>query len=331
MVLRKVRCKRAVRNGTQFLNTQVLSGKYGLSCQGLSGERKFSDQKGHLFCIYFILNGLGSDLSEIVRTIFITRILSEESGGQWGYSPRAYYLEETENPYFVDSDDTAFALRSLRAMGIFNQTVAFDNYRVDTQMGESKLPLFRTFINTSASTQITSSPSSANNLMVHPEVNANILQFLHGTDKEILMNESFVTELQGANGLWSSYFYPIEFYGTYMFLSLLNTYHLGEVAKQKAIAGIIQMQNSDGSFGLLKDSLASAFALKSLQIAGYSGEPLQNGIRFLLKNQRTSGYWTSRSAIWNFHHADGDVWTALDTNHILTTSMCLNVIKEAVA
>ncbi|MDA9120745.1 hypothetical protein N9J52_01775 [Flavobacteriales bacterium] len=331
MMFRKLRHKRAVGKGTKFLNAQILSGKYGLACVGLSGEQKFSDQKGHLFCIYFMLNGLGSDVSELVRTIFITRILSEEHDGQWGYSPRSYYVEDAENPYFVDADDTAFALRSLRTMGIFNKTDAFDAYRVDTLLAQSSLPLFRTFISKTVYPKITASPSSNNNLMVHPEVNANLLQFFYGTDKEVLMNELFVTELQETNGLWPSYFYPIEFYSTYMFISLLTTYGVGMEANQKAIDEIIQTQKSDGSFGSSNDPLATAFALRSLQIAGYYGEPLHKGIRFLLKKQKLSGCWMSNSEIWKFHHDDEDVWTAFDTNHILTTSMCLSVLRESIA
>ena len=330
MFFYKMRSKRAVRNGTRFLNTQVLSGKYGLACLGSSGDRKFSDQKGHLFCIYFLLNGLGPDLSELVRTIFITRILSEESAGQWGYSPRAYYIEGAESQYFVDADDTAFALRSLRKMGIFNNTDAFDTYHVDAHLGHTSLPLFRTFLSKIVSPRITTSPSTENNLMIHPEVNANILQFLYGTDKELFLNELFITELQETTGLWPSYFYPVEFYGTYMFISLINTYGIGEASKQKAINGIIQTQKTDGSFGSSNDPLATAFALRSLQIAGYNGEPLQQGIRFLLKSQKFNGCWMSNSEIWKFHHDDGDVWTAFDTNHILTTSMCLSVIRESI-
>ena len=277
-----------------------------------------------------MLNGLGSDLSELIRTIFITRILSEEMAGQWGYSPRAYYVEERNNPYFVDSDDTAFALKSLRLMGIFKKTDAFDSYLVDVDVESLRFPLFLTFANKNVSPHITCSPAAKNNLLIHPEVNANIFQFLHGTDKQRLMNDLFVTKLQKTNRLLPNYFYPIEFYGTYMFIMLAETYGLAHEAKGKAIEGIIKSQKADGSFGSSSDPLATAFALKSLQIAGYEGESIDRGIKFLLEKQTFKGYWKSDSVIWKFHHDDGDIWTAYDSNHIIATAMCMSVLRNSI-
>lgn len=330
MIFQKTRCKRAIRKGLAFLDHQVLSGRYGLSCVGLTGESKFSDQKGHLFSIYFMLNGMGCDISELVRTIFLTRILSEESNGRWGYSPRAYYVEDKENPYFVDTDDTAFALRSLRIMGLYRKTDAFDEYLAEVRIQGRTVNLFRTFL-TKQVPEVAVTPSPMNNLLLHPEVNANILQFFIGTEKEGLLEEQFATELQNSDGLWPSYFYPLEFYGTYMFVSLLVAYRKADGALQKAVEGINALQNADGSFGRAPDPLTTSLALRILQLADYHGPQVQAGRAFLLKKQKFSGHWSSKAAIWKFHHEDGDVWTAYDTNHVVTTAMCIAALRESVS
>lgn len=327
MILGSLRRQRAISKGSKFLADQILSGNYGLACHGQFGNTKFSDQKGHLFSIFFILEAMKQELPEIIRTIFLTRILSEETNGNWGYSPRAYYVETKANPYFVDADDTAFALRSLREMGLYRTPDPFDSYRVETSVSGETAYLYRTFLS-DEKPSITSSPSALNNLMVHPEVNANVFQFLRGTEQEHPSAEQFASDVQQGDGLWSSYFYPLQFYGTWMFLSMLNTYEVGQHLMQSTVRGVLNYQNSSGSFGKGQDPLSTALALRCLQLAGYSGHAVDTGVKYLIKTQSRSGSWISREEIWKFHHEDGDVWTATDSNNVICTSMCVSVLKN---
>lgn len=319
--------KHAISRGLKFLEQQVLSGNYGLACRGLSGESKFSDQKGHLFSIFFILEAMKEELPEMLRTIFLTRILSEETNGHWGYSPRAYYVEAEKNPYFVDADDTAFALRSLRAMGIYRSIQPLGVYLAENVVYEQPIYVYRTFLSDSKP-ELSFKPSPVNNLKIHPEVNANVLQSLKDTDLESPFVLQFAESIQQDDGLWPSYFYPLPYYSTWMFVSMLKLYGVGQHLLDHTVRGLLKHQDGSGGFGKYPHPLSTALALSCLQIAGYSGLEVERGIKYIVKTQTRSGSWVSEEDVWKFHHPDGDVWTAKDINNVICTSLCLRVLKN---
>lgn len=305
----------------------MLSGNYGLECRGLNGKPRFSDQKGHLFSIFFILEAMKKELPEMMRTIFLTRILSEESNGHWGYSPRAYYVETEKNPYFVDVDDTAFALRSLRAMEIYRSAETLATYRSEIIVSEEPINVYRTFLS-DIEPELTFRPSAKNNLMVHPEVNANVFQFLRDTELESPFVLQFAEYTQQDDGLWPSYFYPLSYYSTWMFVSMLKLYGVGQHLLDQTVRGLLNNQDSKGGFGKHPDPLSTALALSCLQLSGYSGREVDRGVKYLMKAQTRFGSWVSEEEVWKFHHPDGDVWTAKDINNVICTSMCLSVLKN---
>lgn len=73
-----------------FLKQQLRAGRWSLSGHGSDGTPRFSHEKGHLFSAFFISQALEGGLDETERTLLLVRLLSEEAGGHWGYSPRGY-------------------------------------------------------------------------------------------------------------------------------------------------------------------------------------------------------------------------------------------------
>ena len=56
-------------------------------------------------------------LDEIDRTIVLIRNLSKENGGAWGFSLPAVRHMEKFRVFHEDSDDSAYAIRTLRVLG----------------------------------------------------------------------------------------------------------------------------------------------------------------------------------------------------------------------
>ena len=170
----KQKISKAIATGGDYLRKKLLSGNYGLSCIGNDGSAKFSNSKGHLFSIFHIVQALKDEINELERTIFLTRILSEEYEGAWGYSPRGYYKQEGYNPFFVDSDDTSFALRTLRALNVYRSNDVLMKFKCTFVYDAQEYYGFSTFITNHQNRTLSSIPSFENNFEIHPEVNANV-------------------------------------------------------------------------------------------------------------------------------------------------------------
>jgi hypothetical protein len=108
----------AVSKAAAFLRNRLRSGSYGLACVGSDGAPRFSDNKGHVFVASFIAEAMTGLLDEIDRTIILVRTLSEENEGVWGFSPPGPYHSDKHRVFHVDSDDTAYVIRTLRRLGV---------------------------------------------------------------------------------------------------------------------------------------------------------------------------------------------------------------------
>ena len=111
------RVQAAIAKAAGFLRERLRSGAYGLACVGSDGTPRFSDNKGHVFVASFIAEAMTGLLDEIDRTLILVRILSEENEGLWGFSPPGPYHREEFRVFHVDSDDTAYVIRTLRRLG----------------------------------------------------------------------------------------------------------------------------------------------------------------------------------------------------------------------
>jgi hypothetical protein len=320
------RIAESIKAGSNYLRRQLLSGNYGLSCIGNNNLPKFSYDKGHLFSLFHMVPALKSDMNEMERTIVLTRILSEEYDGQWGYSPRGYYKETTNNPFFVDADDTSFALRTLRELNVYRSNDILLKYFGAFQDGKG-YSAFSTFLSKLPLKKLTSFPSFENNFHIHPEVNANVYHALLDSNHEELINEKVIELSQQENGSWFGYFYPNQYYSTLQFMSLLNKTGRVEHCFAKGIKFLTQTQNENGSWGDSGDAYLSAMALKGLCMKQPASREVEKGVEYLLDNIQAEGSWSTNQNIWKFCDSEGDVWQAYDKNHVIATSLCVDALK----
>lgn len=321
----KYKLKRSAKKAKEFLISQVLKGKYGLSCHNQFGSPMYSHNKGHLFSTFFISDTFKNELPEVVRSIFISRILSEKTNEMWGYSPRSYFKGNDNNRFIVDTDDTAFALRTLRNLDIYHSPQILTNYAHRVSHESNNYTLFSTFKSLKASS-IVSYPTFKNNLEIHPEVNANIYHLLVNTDYDDLISISFIEKLQNENGSWPSYFYPNPFYASYQFIALLSKVDPNNSCIKKACDYLLhEVEKSNYSI----DNFSLGLVLNCFQIVkeqAYDSSK-QKLTALAFKRQEKNGSWKSAAKIWQFTDEEDQIWQAEDVNSVITTSLILKALQ----
>jgi hypothetical protein len=312
----------AVPTAAAFLRERLRSGAYGLTCVGADGTPRFSDNKGHVFVASFIVEAMAGLLDEVDRTIVLVRILSEEDDGQWGFSPPGIYHMEPFTVFHVDSDDTAYVIRTLRRLGVNRPPERLLRYYRETEQ------LFVTF-NSPGPTSLTTETSPENNLLAHPEVNANVFLALRGTHFEKMINYDVLLRAQDERGFWQSYFYPSRLFATGLALDLLHGIPAFAAATERALAFLVRSQNPDGSWGMHSDAYETALAVTAL--AGHQGHALTTvrGVEYLLSAMAQDGSWASSACLWEFPAAGGDVWRAHDTHRTYVSARCLTALRRA--
>jgi hypothetical protein len=311
----------AIATAAVFLRQCLRSGAYALACVGSDGTPRYSDNKGHVFVASFIADAMECLLDEIDRTIILGRILSEENDGLWGFSPPAPYQDDQVRVFYVDADDTAYVIRTLRRLGV--------NRPPDSLLKFYREPerLFATFA-VPGPTSLTTEASPQNNLLAHPEVNANVFLALRGTHLERLVNYDALLQTQDQRGVWRSYFYPSALFGTLLALEILHDPAFA-TATDRARACIVGSQNADGSLGAGSDPYETALAIAAL--AGHHAHTaaIHRGVEFLLSSMGADGSWTSAACVWNFHQDEHDVWRAYDKHRAYVSARCLFALRRA--
>ena len=324
----KENISKAISAGSDYLRNKVLSGKYGLSCLGNDGSPKFSNSKGHLFSLFHIVNALKDEINEIERTIFLMRILSEEYEGAWGYSPRGYYRQEGYNPFFVDSDDTSFALRTLRALDVYRSNDVLMKFKSTFSYDAREYDGFSTFITNHQNRELSSTPSFENNFKIHPEVNANVFHALLNSNYDHLINENLIKFSQNDDGSWASFFYPNPYYATWQFMSLLQEKGIVQSCFDRGINFLVEKQNKNGSWGEMEDTYYTALSINTLSLNKNNTEQINKAVNFLLAKQEENGSWKTSNIIWQFHDQEGDTWSAFDVNAVISSSACVEALKN---
>jgi hypothetical protein len=321
--------RRSIGLGKAYLRHCLHKGAYGLSCKGNLGEEKFSNNKGHLFSSYFIRSALGAEITEIDRVILLTRVLSEEFQGKWGYSPRGYYREDRDNPFFTDADDSAFALRTLRMLGIYRDARLFRDYLVETILDSQKAPAFTTFQSASKNKQVFSLHNFENNFNLHPEVNANVYHAILDSHMDDYISPDFIRFTQRSSGFWQSFFYPEPLYATYQFVSLIRKLGICAAELDKALHAVWAAWEEQKASGIQADPWLTAMTLLCLNSQKLSTLDLKEITFALVLAQKESGAWVTEKKIWVFHDQD-DCWNAWDSNHVIATSFAVMALENII-
>jgi hypothetical protein len=327
MQLQKDKLAEAIGKGVAFLKQKIISGNYGLACSGINGQEKFSNNKGHLFSIFHLVDALEGELNEIERTIFLIRLLSEEVSGQWGYSPRGYYKEQNPNPFFVDSDDTAFALRIFRALNVYRANNELLKYLTSYSQDGKPQPAFSTFVFDVPERKLVFDATFENNFHIHPEVNANIYHTLIDTPLDKWINFELIKLAQKDDGSWQSFFYPNAYYSTWQFMSLLHKTGQKNDCFNRGIAFGLNTQKETGAWGFNADPYLSALALKTICLADDTLPSVIKATDFLLSAQNPDGSWITHQKIWVFTDNEGDVWQSSDNQMVISTALCVDALK----
>lgn len=322
----------AVTHGRAFLRARLAAGNYGLACYGSQGGTRFSHDKGHVFTGFFLARALAGTLTEIERTILLVRILSEENGGCWGFSPPHPYVGPEHRHFVVDADDTAYVLRTCRLLGAFRPTEPLFKFHRPSGGG------FVTFA-TDETPKWQTEPACEHNLGLHPEVNANVALVLKGTHHEAALRYELASELQRADGSWPSYFYPAPAFASRLFLELIHDRDYLADARRRGLEYLVGRQQPTGAWSQPADSWHSALALGALALGSVPGldeatrdachHGLARGAAWLAAQAHADGGWQSTSVIWQFPDRGGDVWQARDEHGALVTAVAVEALTLA--
>jgi len=305
--------KEAINKGSEFIKTQIDKDQYSLSCKSSGKSSCPVHNTGYVFSSFFIVEAIGNELL-LRKDKLISKILSEERDGLWGYS----------NIAPVDSDDTAFVIQTLNNL---DKSIPLENL-LSFYDKESKW--FTTFL-TNNPARLAFDPSESNNDNIHPEVNANIYRVLLNSSFQDYIDYDLILQSQTEQGYWNSYFYPGKYYSTYINLDFLCRADKLDESKEKGINFIINSQNDDGSWGKPGNSYETALALNSLAVCEVINEQFGKGILFLLKNQLKDGSWKNSEVIWEYYSQQDPlvIWRAYDDNKIVVSSLCIKALKKA--
>lgn len=304
----------SISNASRFLITTLESGDDTLECVATRGAGCPVHETGHIFVEYFIQNALGNELPANLRKKIIDRINSERRQQKWlwGYNKSVV----------IDSDDTSFALQTLLNLKQPVETKDLKDFY------SAKYHAYTTFI-TGKDTGPVSFPSALNNAGIHLDANANIdylFNQLNMTDK---INYKLILDFQYPDGSWEGYFYPGQYYSTYMSMRLLCAVDNYSKAVKKGLDFILHSQKQDGSWG--GNPYDTSLALNTLLTCSKTSlDATRKGIEYLLRTQQPDGYWIQKNPIWQFVYDDEPltIWFAYDSKHTLTTSLALLALKE---
>lgn len=302
-------------NAIMWLKNAVMNGNYGLRCVNDAGEPVRLNNKGHLFSICFIAEAIGENLSETERAILLTRLMSEEVNGLWGYAPRGYRVTKANKPFLVDSDDTAFAIRAFKALDVYKDPVEL------MQFFKPEVGGYVTF-NAWDDDALLKHPHFG----LHPEVNANVLLALQGTDFERELPPALISQWHQDNGSFSTYFYPSTYYSSYTFVRYLIFNPRNWPVIKKVLAFIENSQHPGGGWG--NGVLDTAFALAILKTCKQFSHHYTLGVEYLQQNRKHTGGWAHDNVVWKFLNTEENThWNADDINGVITNAMCVYALK----
>jgi len=175
---------------------------------------------------------------------------------------------------------------------------------------------------------LTASGDDRENLMFHPEVNANVFRLFQRTNQDASIDERFIRNIQHPEGYFHAFYYPSRYYNTMIAAEILNgKEELNDVIR-KTILFLESSQHPNGSWS--GDCYETAMALNSLFVLKPRSDRIRKGIAYLVRHQDEDGFWRTGSVIWEFPLGiDKGKWKAYDESGLLTTGYVLMALQKA--
>jgi hypothetical protein len=251
---------------------------------------------------------------DAIKSELLGMLSLAKKGNSYGYDDKAP----------MDADDTAFALRTLIALG----------EKVTPDMVKSALEPFRcngSWFTFPVKTISGVTPPFHCNYQgpestagPHPEVHLNILALYQEAGQAPV---SRVPALPQKNGLPVCYFYDSAFYGAWLFSLLCKEMELEYLPLKSAV---LQLRNNNGGWSGRENGFSAvqetALALLTLDTFSTPDASKSAAIAFILGQQQNNGSFPG-GTLWNYREAG---WYARDVQSIVSTScaVCALVNEE---
>jgi hypothetical protein len=296
-----------------FLSSQIRKQCYTLAAISSDGLGCPVHEQGRIFPGFYIAAAMHDRMSPEEAQGMLACIDAENRDDAWGDCLAAP----------VDSDDTAFALRTLRLFGRKPSNKGLLSF----YQAESRLfPTFKSKFRVRIEFEL----SLENNAMAHPEVAANIYLYLWSQNRRAYIHEELIEVAQTSDGDWRSYFYPSRYYATYLFLDLLARMGRMQNQQKRGLIFVRETQNRDGSWGSPANPYETALALIALQTSAFKMPEIAAGMEWLLQQQQADGSWNTGQIIWKYPASPISEWVAYDRHRVLATAFCLRALRNSI-
>lgn len=309
----------AVEKGRKYLISCLENDKFFDQWIGTSIAPPVEHSSSPMLC-FFAARALqcSGGISDMTKEKFSEILSNARRGDSYGYDRMAP----------VDSDDTAFALRTLIILG---QTVT-------SKMISDALSPFtcgKSWFTFHVQNHTDSTPGfhcyfkePASIFGPHPEVHMNILLLHHEAGLEINSIPGFPEK----DGLPVSYFYRSAHYGAW----LLSTLYKSMGFKYHQIEdSVFKLQNDDGSWSGMDGGFSTvqetSLAILTLNTFGIKDiNSISSSVDFLIGQQTSKGFFPGGS-LWHHylpHSKDNAYWYAKDIMSIASTSLAIIALSN---
>lgn len=307
-------CIEVIEKGCRYLINCIENNNFYDQWFGTSVSPPVEHSSSPMLCFFtaMALRNCGG-IPETIKNKLITIISDCRKGDSYGYDKKAP----------ADSDDTAFALRTLIILGSTVTSKMITEALRPFKCGNSWFTFPKQNINDVTPEFHYYYQGSSSAFGPHPEVHMNIL-LLH---QEAGLDVSSIPGFQGNNGLPVSYFYRSDFYGAWLFGSLCKSMKLEYYPLMDAV---LRLQNINGGWSAKKDGFSSvqetSLALLTLDTFGkINNEVLTSVAAYLVSQQSDNGLFPGGSLWHHYLPANQDIacWYANDVMSIVTTGLAL--------
>lgn len=312
-------CSEAVKSGRQYLFSFIENNTFYDQWYSSSEKPPVEHSSSPLLCFFSALAlKTSGGIPESVKTKFLSLISSAKKGDSYGYDHKAP----------IDSDDTAFALRTLLALGESVSSELIANAFMPFTCGTSWFT-FSVKDETNATPEFHCAYQGPSTVIgPHPEVHLNILA-LH---QEANISVTRIPSIPQKDGLPVSYFYNSALYAAWIFSTLCKKMEFEFLSLRDAV---LHQRLDNGSWPGKTDGFSAvqetSLALLTLDTFSKSDPDRLLSLKYILGEQKVNGSFQG-GTLWRYPvpQAQGEsYWYAVDSNSIVSTSLAMLALINA--